>query len=142
LFPLPVVSANLRYYLEFPVVKDVMTMQIGADVTFQSAYYMQAYNPALGVFHLQNKQVYGSNPYIDAFVNLKWKRATIFVKYVNAAQGWPASDYFAAPNYIRPQRAFKLGMTWPFYIRPQKKSGSTGSGIQGQPQGSPGNLDR
>lgn len=142
MFPLPVVSANLRYYLEFPVVKDVMTMQIGADVTFQSAYYMQAYNPALGVFHLQNKQVYGSNPYIDAFVNLKWKRATIFVKYINAAQGWPASDYFAAPNYIRPQRAFKLGMTWPFYIRPQKKSGSTGSGIQGQPQGSPGNLDR
>ncbi len=127
LFPLPKISANLRYYLEVPLVKGVLTAQLGADATFHTAYYVQAYNPALGAFQLQNKQEYGNTPYIDAFINMKWKRATIFVKYVNAAQGWPNSDYFSAPHYIRPQRVFKLGMTWPFYLNPGQKSGDNDS---------------
>ena len=118
--PLPLLSANLRYYLEIPVVKDVMTAQIGADITFHTAYYMEAYNPALGNFHLQNEREYGNTPYIDAFINVKWKRAVIYAKYINVAQGWPDNDYFSAPHYIRPRRVFKLGVTWPFYIRPGK----------------------
>lgn len=125
LFPLPKISANLRYYLEVPLVKNVLTAQLGAEATFHTAYYVQAYNPALGVFQLQNKQEYGNTPYIDAFINMKWKRATIFVKYVNAAQGWPNGDYFSAPHYIRPQRVIKLGMTWPFYLIPSKNSGDS-----------------
>ena len=119
--PLPLLAANLRYYLEIPVVKNVMTAQIGADITFHTAYYMEAYNPALGTFHLQQEKKYGNTPYIDAFINMKWQRATIFVKYTNAAQGWPDSGYFSAPHYIRPQRAVKVGITWPFYSKPLKK---------------------
>ncbi|NLA15352.1 MAG: putative porin [Bacteroidales bacterium] len=118
--PLPLLAANLRYYLEIPVVKNVMTAQIGADVTFHTAYYMEAYNPALGNFHLQQEKKYGNTPYIDVFVNMKWKRATLYVKYINAAQGWPDSGYFSAPHYIRPQRVVKLGITWPFYVKPSK----------------------
>lgn len=137
--PLPLLSANLRYYIEIPVVKDVMTAQIGADITFHTAYYMEAYNPALGNFHLQNRKKYGNTPYIDAFINVKWKRATIFVKYVNAAQGWPDSDYFAAPHYIRPQRVFKLGMTWPFYIKPDKTAPKSNPSRGAVPAG---NTDR
>lgn len=139
--PLPTFSANLRYYLEIPVVKDVMTAQIGADVTFHTAYYMESYNPALGVFHIQNEKKYGNTPYIDAFINVKWKRATIFVKYLNAAQGWPDNDYFAAPHYIRPQRVFKLGMTWPFYIKPGKTAAKAASS-EGPPVRAAGNTAR
>jgi len=127
IIPLPLVAANLRYYLEIPVVKDVMTAQIGADITFHTAYYMNAYNPALGQFHVQREAKYGNTPYIDAFVNLKWKRATIYVKYLNAAQGWPTGDYFSAPHYIRPQRVVKIGITWPFYVQPLKAGKSESS---------------
>ncbi len=121
--------------------KDVMTAQIGADVTFHTAYYMESYNPALGVFHIQNEKKYGNTPYIDAFINVKWKRATIFVKYLNAAQGWPDNDYFAAPHYIRPQRVFKLGMTWPFYIKPGKTAARAASS-EGPPVRAAGNTAR
>ncbi len=136
--PLPRFSANLRYYIEIPVVKDVMTAQIGADVTFHTAYYMEAFNPALGNFHIQNEKKYGNTPYIDAFINVIWKRATIYAKYVNVAQGWPDSGYFSAPHYIRPQRVFKLGITWPFYIKP----GKAGPRTENAPGGSSVNSVR
>jgi len=114
--PLPTLSANLRYYFEFDVVKKVMRVQIGANVTFNTEYYAPSYSPALGQFHLQNERKIGNYPYIDAFVNIQWKRASIFIKYLNAAQDWPDGDYFSANHYIRPQSAIKVGLHWPFYL--------------------------
>lgn len=113
---LPLLSLNLRYYLEFPVVKGVMTMQLGASATFNTLYFAPAYNPALGVFHLQEREKLGNAPYIDVFANIQWKRASIFVKYTNATLGWPNGDYFSTYRYIRPQRGLKFGIHWPFYV--------------------------
>ena len=123
--PLPLVAANLRWYFQFNVVsKDIMQMQIGANVTGTTKWYAPAYNPAVGQFHNQRKEQYGMSPYIDAFVNVQWKRATIFVKLVNANMGWPldSADYFSAHGFIRPQRALKFGIWWPFYIQPHKNA--------------------
>ena len=125
--PLPLVALHFRYYLQFDVVKGAMQMQIGADGTYNTKWYAPAYNPVLGVFHNQNVQEYGNCPYIDAFVNIQWKKASIFIKYVNVNMGWPnkSADYFTAAGYIGPQRAVKFGITWPFWVRPGK--GSTGA---------------
>lgn len=117
IMPLPVISANLRYYLEVDVVKNVMKAQIGANVVFNTEYYAPAYNPALSQFQLQNERKIGNYPYIDAFVNIQWKRASIFIKYLNVSQDWPDGDYFSASHYIRPQSTIKVGIHWPFYIK-------------------------
>lgn len=115
--PLPKLALNLRYYLEFNLVKNVLSAQIGADATFNTDYYGQAYSPASGLFYNQRDEKIGGTPYIDVFVNLQWKRASIFVKWVNAGQDWPDSDYFSANRYVRPQTALKFGIFWPFYLR-------------------------
>ncbi len=124
--PLPLVSLHFRYYLQFDVVKGAMQMQIGADGTYNTKWYAPAYNPVLGVFHNQNVREYGNCPYIDAFVNIQWKKASIFIKYINVNMGWPnkSADYFSAAGYIAPQRAVKFGITWPFWVRPGKGSTS------------------
>lgn len=126
--PVPKYALNLRWYFQFDVVRDVMQMQLGANALYTSKWYAPAYNPELGSFHNQNQEKYGDCPYIDAFVNVQWKRACIFVKMVNANMGWPnnSADYFSAHGYIRPQRAVKFGIWWPFYLQPGKgsKSGS------------------
>lgn len=126
--PLPMLALNLRYYLQFDVVKKVMQMQIGANAAFTTKWYAPAFNPVLGVFHNQNVTEYGNCPYIDAFVNIQWKRACIFVKIVNVNMGWPnkSADYFSAAGYIAPQRAIKFGISWPFYIQPGRNNTSTG----------------
>ncbi len=115
--PLPKLALDLRYYFQFELVKNVLTAQLGANATFTTKYYAPGYSPALGVFYNQKKEKLGETPYIDLFVNLQWKRASIFVKYVNTALGWPTSDYFSAFRYIRSQKAFKLGIHWPFYVK-------------------------
>ena len=131
--PLPMLALNLRYYLEFDVVKNAMKMQIGAHGTFTTKWYAPGYNPVLGVFHNQHEREYGNCPYIDAFVNIQWKRVSLFVKAVNVNMGWPnkKADYFSADGYINTQRAFKFGISWPFWTFPGKKGGSgepTGQG--------------
>lgn len=69
-----------RWYWQFNVVKKVMQMQIGANVTYTTKWYEPGYSPALGMFYNQKVEKYGNCPYIDAFVNIQWKRACIFVK--------------------------------------------------------------
>ncbi len=115
--PLPLVALHLRYYFEFPIVKNVLTAQVGADGTFTTAYYAPAYNPATGQFQNQVSELIGNTPYIDVFANLQWKTASIFLKFTNATDGWPTGDYFSAYHYIKPKRAFKLGIFWPFFVK-------------------------
>ena len=139
--PLPLATLNFRYYLQFDIVKQVMQMQIGANGTYNTKWYAPAYNPVLGVFHNQNVREYGNCPYIDAFVNIQWKKASIFIKMVNINMGWPnkSADYFSAAGYIAPQRAIKFGITWPFWVRPGKGSTSTtGSSTAGGGRGAAG----
>ena len=146
--PLPMLALNFRYYFQFDVVKKVMQMQIGANGTYTTEWYLPAYNPVLGVFHNQNEMEYGNCPYIDAFVNIQWKRACIFIKAINVNMGWPSksADYFTADGYIAPQRAIKVGISWPFYMQPGNnrstttggaaaKGGSGGRSNSGMPSG-------
>ena len=116
--PLPKISLNLRYYLEVELVKNVLTSQIGADATFYTKYYIPGYSPALGLFYNQHDMETGEKPYLNIFVNLQWKRACIFVKYINATQNKLTNkEYFSAYRYIKPQSSLKFGIYWPFYLK-------------------------
>lgn len=115
--PLPMLTFHMRYYIEMEAVKNVLKVQLGADATMNTPYYVPAYNPALGTFQLQTREQVGYNPYIDLFLNLQWKRVNVFVKVINVGQGWPdGGNMFSAYHYIKPYRGFKVGIHWPFYI--------------------------
>ena len=132
--PVPTVAINARYYIQFNVKRDIMQMQIGANVWYNTKFHTPGWNPAIGQFYNQKEFKYNNGPYIDAFVNVQWKRACIFIKVENVGQGWPASknDYFSANHFIRTQRALKFGIYWPFYLQPnQNKKVSVSSGSIG-----------
>ena len=140
--PLPLLALNLRYYFQFDVVKNVMKMQVGANGMFTTKWYAPGYNPVLGVFHSQNSEKFGGCPYIDAFVNVQWKRVSIFVKFINANMGWPnkSIDYFTADGYIASQRAIKFGITWPFYVFAGKNASVSSGGGAGGGRSSTGGM--
>ena len=130
--PLPLLAANLRYYIQFGLgdakggtIKP-LHVQIGLDGWYNTSWYLPSWNPVLGVFHNQTEQKYGNSPYFDAFVNMQWKRACIFVKAENVGMGTvpKKSDYFTANHYIRTQRTVKFGIYWPFYTQPGKAKGT------------------
>ena len=126
--PLPTAAFNLRYYLQFVVQRDelqrkVMEMQVGVDAYCNTSWYAPAWNPNLGVFHNQTERLYYNGPVFDIFINVQWKRACVFVKYQNVAEGWPLThrDYFSADRYIvttSGMPGLKFGVYWPFYTQP------------------------
>ena len=127
--PLPRIAVDARWYMQFVIAK-VLTMQAGAEVWYTDSWYTPGWNPSLGVFYNQKSEKYGNAPVIDAFVNMQWKRACIFVKLENAGMGWPLdrADYFTAHHYVRTQRGLRVGIFWPFYTMPAKRSASPDSG--------------
>ena len=130
--PVPTLAANSRLYLQFDISKGTMKMQLGGDVWYNTLYYSPAWNPAVGVFYNQKQTQYHNGPVIDAFINVQWKRACIFLKAENVGHGWPMekNDYFSAHHYIRTQRALKFGVYWPFYLQPfQNQKVKAGSGL-------------
>jgi len=134
--PLPAAALNFRYYLQFPVVKNVLDLQFGANVWYTSPWYAPGYNPVTGTFTVQQSEKYGDCPYIDLFLNAQWKRACLFVKIGNIGMGWPMDhpDYFSAHHYIRPAQTFKIGIFWPFYMQSARNdsvSGKVSSGMGG-----------
>ena len=114
--PLPKLTLNLRWYFDIDVVRDVMNMQIGVNGIANTAWYAPTYAPDIGQFHNQTRELIGNVPYFDVFANIQWKQVSLFVKYMNAFQGWPTSDYFSAYHYIKPTSGFKFGILWPFYM--------------------------
>ncbi|MBO7644393.1 MAG: putative porin [Bacteroidales bacterium] len=119
--PAPTLALNLRWYVQFDIQPRVMQMQIGANGFFNTKWYTPAWNPALGVFHNQNKNLYNNGPYLDLFVNVQWKHLCLYVKYQNVGRGWPMErkDYFTADGYtytVDGMNGLKLGMFWPFYF--------------------------
>lgn len=126
--PLPLVAMNLRYFVEFTVNRDeqrrdIMRMQIGINGKYNTPWYAPGWNPVTGTFYNQQETKYTNGPILDAFINLQWKKACIFVKFENLGMGWPLKknkDYFAADRYIVTQRGIKLGIFWPFYLSPNQ----------------------
>lgn len=114
--PLPTVVVNAGIYYQFNIVKNVLKSQLGVDVQYNKAYYAYAYNPAVGQFHVQDKRKIGDYPWMDAFVNFKWKRAAIFIKVRNLGEGFVGpSDYFSALHYPRVPLQLQYGLSWSFY---------------------------
>ena len=146
--PLPRLVLNLRWYLQFPIVReDVLQMQVGVDARYNTKWYAPGFNPVTGTFYNQREEEYGACPYFDAFINMQWKQACIFIKMENAGQGWPNKDhdYFSAHHYIHPARIFKVGIYWPFYPslgsnRKMSERASSGLGGGGGSSGGGGGL--
>ncbi len=88
---------------------------LGFDIYYNTEYYANAYNPALGLFHQQNEKKLGNYPYLDVFLNIKLKRTRFFLKYEHVNSGLIHKNYFSVLHYPRNEGVFKAGISWIFY---------------------------
>lgn len=112
---LPTLSGFGAIYFQYPVVKNVLTMQLGISGFYRTKFFADAYNPALGVFHNQRIRKIGNYPFMDVFVNANWKRTNLFVKLDHANQGLFDNQYFTTLHYPYNPRMVKFGVSWMFY---------------------------
>jgi hypothetical protein len=104
------VSTNYRF-----VVSKVLFTQLGVDVRYNTEFYTDAYDPATGMFYLQNEEKVGNYPYIDAYANLRLKRTRVFFQMMNVGTEFIDSEYITTPGYPMYRRTFRLGVAWSFY---------------------------
>ncbi len=116
--PLPDFSLYHNFYLLAKLAKKILTVQLGANLTYFTSYHAPAYQPAIQQFHLQpvDDQVkIGSYPIISAYANLHLKRTRLFVMMYHLNAGTGNANSFLVPHYPLNQRLLKIGVSWNFY---------------------------
>lgn len=116
--PLPKISAYGNAYLQFGLAKNVLKVNLGADVRYFSKYYAPDYSPAIGQYYNQNPQdkvEIGGFPVVNVYANLHLKRTRFFVMMYHVNSGSGKSNYFLAPHYPLNPSLFKFGLSWNFF---------------------------
>ena len=112
---LPLFTGGQSYAVTFKMFKKALGVQTGLDLWYNTPYYADAWNPATRQFTLQYQEKTGNYLYIDVFLNLKIKRAFLFLKLDHAAAGLMGYKYYSTPHYPAADRAFKFGVSWIFH---------------------------
>lgn len=114
--PLPALSVYSNMYLVFKLAK-VLTVQVGANVYYNTAYYAPYYEPASQQFRLQdeeNRVKVGNYPLINAYVNFHLKQARFFVMGYNLSQKFVSPNYFSLAHYPLDPMVLKMGIAVTF----------------------------
>ena len=93
----------------------VLSIQLGVNVRYHSAYYAPNYMPATGQFYNQAVTLIGNYPMMNAYLNMHLKRTRFFIEYYHVNQMFMKGAYFSMPNYPIDQANIKLGISWNFY---------------------------
>lgn len=112
---LPEFGANLKFAFSQALFDNAAVMQPGFNLRWFSAYYADAYMPALRSFYVQNETKVGDYPYLDVYLALKVKRANIYVQYANLLGLTGDYNYFTTPHYPMRDTRFYFGVNWRFY---------------------------
>ena len=90
-------------------------MQPSIVINYFTAYYADAYMPALRTFYLQEDVKIGNYPYIDLCVTFKLKDANIFVLYTNMYSLTGDNRYYTTPHYPMRDSRLCFGVKWRLY---------------------------
>ena len=91
-------------------------LQTGVTFRYFSKYKMNAYNPLISEFTLQNTYEIGDFPLFDFFVNLQISRLRMFFKLENFSASFTGRNYYSAPTHPYRDLTFRLGVVWNFFI--------------------------
>jgi len=111
---LPQLMARNTIYLE-GIYSKVLNFHFGLDTRYESSYFADNYNPALGMFYVQESEKIGNYPWMDVFADFKLKRTRFYVKYSNLGAQMIKGRYFRTPNYPEQPALLGFGISWTFY---------------------------
>lgn len=108
--PLPELSAYSNFYFRFLIAK-VMTLQLGIDAKWHTAYHAPYYEPSTQLFRPQSEILIGGGiPLLNAYANLHLKRTRFFLKYYNVGALITNPNNFSMPMYPTYPPVLRLGL--------------------------------
>lgn len=90
-----------------------LTVQLGADVRYTSAFRADYFNPMVAQFQLQNQQEVAFYPNVDAYFSMRVDRFRAFIKGENLTTLLePDERLFQSAFYPWPSAAVRWGVSW------------------------------
>ncbi|MEO9512688.1 MAG: putative porin [Flavobacteriaceae bacterium] len=105
------VTRNTLYFSK-DVFKKAMFLQTGVTFKYFTSYNMNAYNPLLGEFYIQDREELGGYPLLDFFINAKVKQTRIYLKVEHFNSLFSEPNFYAAPNYPYRDFVIRFGLVW------------------------------
>lgn len=109
------VTRNSIYYQDYWFDR-ALYLQTGFTLKYFSKYQMDAYDPVLAEFYVQNDQQIGGYPVVDFFFNAKVDQARIFFKLQNLNDLLYGNNNFTAPGYPYADFLIRFGLVWNFFL--------------------------
>jgi hypothetical protein len=104
-------------YFEDHWFKRALFLQTGVGFNYFTKYNMNAYDPVLAEFYVQNQQELGGFPLVDIFFNAKIRQTRIFFIYENFTSIFGGrNEYFSAPGYPYRDNVLRFGLVWNFFL--------------------------
>jgi hypothetical protein len=112
---LPSLVTRNTLYFSSDVFKKAMFLQTGFTFKYFTEYNMNAYNPLLAEFYVQDSEKLGGFPLLDLFINARIKQTRIFLKAEHLNSLFGEYNYYAAPNYPYRDFVIRFGLVWNFF---------------------------
>lgn len=109
-----IVTRNTLYYAN-DIFKKAMFIQTGVTFKYFTKYNMDAYNPLLGEFYIQNNQEFGGFPMLDFFINAKIRQTRVYLKAEHFNSSFTGNTFYSAPNYPYRDFVIRFGLVWNFF---------------------------
>lgn len=108
------VTRNTLYF-STDAFKKAMFLQTGVTFKYFTSYNMNAYNPLLGEFYIQNREEFGGFPMLDFFINAKVRQTRIYLKAEHFNSSFSEPNFYSAPNYPFRDFVIRFGLVWNFF---------------------------
>ena len=112
---LPQLVTRNTLYFSKEVYKKALYLQTGVTLKYFTLYNMDAYNPLLGEFYIQNNEKLGEFPMLDFFINVKVQQTRIYLKAEHFNSSFSGKKYYSAPNYPYRDFVIRFGLVWNFF---------------------------
>ncbi|WP_245940185.1 putative porin [Seonamhaeicola aphaedonensis] len=112
----PELITRNTFYFSSHLFKKAMYLQTGVTLNYFTEYYMNAYNPLLAEFYVQNDEEFGGFPRLDFFINAKIRQTRLFLKAEHFNSAFTGYNYYSAPNYPYRDFVVRFGVVWNFFM--------------------------
>lgn len=109
------VTRNTFYYADYWFKGKPMLVNIGVTFKYFTAYNVNAFDPLIAEFRIQNEEEIGF-PTFDVFFNAQVRRTRLYLKVDNVTSGFTEKKYFSAPNYPFRDFTVRFGLVWNWFI--------------------------
>ncbi|RDK84311.1 putative porin [Marinirhabdus gelatinilytica] len=113
----PEIVTRQSLYYQDEWFKKAAFIQTGITFKYFTEYTMNAYDPVLAEFYVQNDQKLGGFPLVDVFFNAKIRQTRIYFKYEHINQLFNSTNnHFSAPTYPYRDAVIRFGLVWNFFL--------------------------